>query len=149
MVLRKICAPSVCIQVIDLFNKILSTSDIPQEWNTHAIIPMYKKGNKLNVANYRPISLLCILEKVLETLEVIPFLQPQLSRNHFRFSKSSYVMNLLNSYADIYNAINHGHSADVVFLDFQKAFDSVPHNELLIKLWRLGITMGIIQELPY
>ena len=60
----KICAPSVCIQVTDLFNKILSTSDIPQEWKMHKIIPISKKDNKLNVANYRPISLLCILEKV-------------------------------------------------------------------------------------
>ena len=43
-----------------------------------------------------------------------------------------------------YNAINQGHSADVVFLDFQRAFDSVPHNELFIQLLRLGITGPLI-----
>ena len=42
-------------------------------------------------------------------------------------------MNILKSYTEIY-AINQGHSADVVFIDFQKAFDSVPHHQLLIRL---------------
>ena len=41
-------------------------------------------------------------------------------------------MNILKSYTEIY--INQGHIADVVFIDFQKAFDSVPYNELLIRL---------------
>ena len=43
-------------------------------------------------------------------------------------------MNILKSYTEVYNAINQGHSADVVFIDFQKAVDSVPYNELLIRL---------------
>ena len=65
-------------------------------------------------------------------------------QDQFGFSKnSSCVMKLLKSYTEIYNAINQGHNADV---DFQKAFNSVPHNELLIKLWRLGIT-GPLWEL--
>ena len=109
----------------------------------HKIIPIFQKSVKLNVANYQPISLLCIQETLIYK-KVIPFLQPQLSRNQFGFSKnSSCVIKLLKSYTEIYNAINQGHNADV---DFQKAFDSVPHNELLIKLWRLGIT-GPLWEL--
>ena len=76
-----------------LFNKIISTSDIPQEWKMHKIIPILKKDDKLNVANYRPISLLCIPEKVLETRK---------SRNYFGFSKNSFcLMNILKSYTEI------------------------------------------------
>ena len=102
----------------------------------HKIIPIYKKGDKLNVANYRPISLLCILEKVLETLiyqKVIPFLQPQLSRNQFGFSKnSSCVMNLLKSYTEIYNSINQGHSMSFMRCGLQVVSNMLVGSEQVI-----------------
>ena len=48
---------------------------------------------------------------------------------------------LLVSFAQVFNDLDRSATGiDAVFLDFKKAFDSVPHNELLFKLWRIGIT---------
>ena len=54
-------APSLC----SLFNQSLSSGSLPDEWKLANIIPIYKKGDKTHVENYRPISL-CIISKVLE-----------------------------------------------------------------------------------
>ena len=55
-------APSLC----DLFNKSLRTGVVPQDWKLANVVPVYKKGDKEHVENYRPISLLSLISKVLE-----------------------------------------------------------------------------------
>ena len=49
-----------------LFNKSISSSDIPREWKSQWVSPVYKKGTKSEAANYRPVSLTCILSKLME-----------------------------------------------------------------------------------
>ena len=94
--------------------------------------------------HHGPISLLCVTSKVLEKLvynKIIGFVTPKLSKNQFGFSKGkSCLSQLLLSYGQIYKEMDRGAKFDTIFLDFKKAFDTVPHNVLLIKLWRLGIT---------
>ena len=73
--------------------------------------------------------------------KIIPFLRPLISDTQFGFmSNRSCLTNLLSTHYLINKAIDEKKSCDLVFLDFQKAFDSVAHNELLYKLWRIGIT---------
>ena len=55
-------APSLC----DLFNKSLRTGVVPQDWKLANVVPVYKKEDKEHVENYRPISLLSLISKVLE-----------------------------------------------------------------------------------
>ena len=121
----------------------LALCHIPQEWKVHRIRPILKSGDKLLVSYYRPISLLCVTSKVLEKLvynKIIDFVTPKLSKNQFGFSKGkSCLSQLLLSYGQLYKEIDRGAKFNTIFLDFKKAFDSVPHNVLLIKLWRLGI----------
>ncbi|ELT87500.1 hypothetical protein CAPTEDRAFT_40823, partial [Capitella teleta] len=55
-------APSLAV----LFNTMLYTGSVPENWKLANVIPVFKKGDKQDVANYRPISLLCIVSKVME-----------------------------------------------------------------------------------
>ena len=100
-------------------------------------------GDKHNVANYRPISLLCVTSKVLERLvfnHVIGYLTKHLSNQQFGFMTGwSSLQQLLLFMNNILEARTQLSNADVIYLDFRKAFDSVPHNELLYKLWKYGI----------
>ena len=103
-----------------------------------------KGSDPFDVRNYRPISLLCILSKLLETIiydKIIDFVIPQVSSQQFGFlRKRSCVNQLLSFYSEIFSSVDRKIPCDVIFLDFQKAFDSIPHPELLFKLWAHGIT---------
>ena len=65
-IVYKCCALSLLKPICHLFAVSLSSGNIPSQWRTHWITPIYKSGDKSLVSNYRPISLLCILLKVLE-----------------------------------------------------------------------------------
>ena len=118
------------------------------------IIPIFDRSA---VKNYRPISLLCTISKVLERIvllctiskvlerivftNIIDFVSKSISPMQFGFLHNhSTLQQLLIFLSDIYNSFTHNTSTDVLYLDFKKAFDSVAHNELLFKLWRFGIT---------
>ena len=127
-----------------LFNLSLCKHTIPLEWCTHTIIPVFKSGDRVSVTNYRPISLLCNVSKVLETLiydKIISHLNRFISPVQFGFLKNrSVIQQLLILFNKV---INTTHQTDIIYLDFRKAFDSMPHYELLSKLNRLGISSNI------
>ena len=105
---------------------------------------IYKKGDRTLVENYRPISLLCIISKVFESIiydKIISFVRPFISTQQFGFlGNRSCLSQLLVYFSQICHCADlHGNS-DAVFVDFKEAFDSVPHQELLFKLWKIGIT---------
>lgn len=104
----KACATSICEPVTLLFNKCLQTSSIPNEWKTHKIYPVPKKGDLSNHTNYRPISLLCVLSKVLERIvynKIIPFVHPQISPQQFGFLKGrSSITQMLSFFSEIFGA---------------------------------------------
>ena len=118
-----------------LFTISLNSCSIPYEWRIHTIVPVHKSGDKTQVTNYRPISLLCITSKVLEQLvynKTISYISSFLSPQQFGFLKNrSTVQQLLLMLNTIHSTND---QTDVVYLDFKKAFDSVPHKELLFKL---------------
>ena len=142
--LLKMSALQIYEPVSMLFDLCLSSGLLPEEWKIHKIVSIPKKGDLTLIKNYRPISLLCMFSKILERIvykHIIDFIRPQLSKNQFGFLKGrSCLSQLLTSYSEIVEALNAGESCDVINLDFAKAFDKVSHNQLLFKLWRLGIT---------
>ena len=66
--LIKHCASALFVPLYHLFSISLSKQTIPNEWKCHSIVPIFKSGDKSQVKNYQPISLLCIMSKVLEHL---------------------------------------------------------------------------------
>jgi hypothetical protein len=128
-----------------LFNKSLESGILPEDWKTASVTALFKKGSKQDPGNYRPVSLTCILCKVLESVVrdalVAHFTDNKLytdCQHGFR-KKRSCVTQLLQVMEDFTSLVDQSHDIDVVYCDFRKAFDSVPHERLLVKLAVYGI----------
>ena len=139
-VLKK-CANFLCGPLHHLFSTSLSKHTVPSEWRIHVITPVHKSGDKSQVNNYRPISLLCNTSKVLEQLvysKIISHITRFLTPQQFGFLKNKSTAQQLLILFNIILSTNH--QTDVIYFNFKKVFDSVPHNELLFKLKSLGIS---------
>ncbi len=131
--------------ITDLFQVCYNSGSIPTIWKTAQITALYKKGPKCEAKNYRPISLTCILAKVYEKIirnHIIQHVEPCIYKQQHGFmSKRSCLSNLLDAIIECaYDMMDKKDAVDIIYLDFQKAFDTVPHRQLLIKLHRYGIT---------
>ena len=115
-VLKK-CLLSLLDSVHSLFVMCLSNRLIPVEWKTHKITPIPKKGDLLEIINYRPISLLCILSKVLESIiysKIIEFIRPKLSKYQFGFMKNkSCLTQDLMAFSTIHQAVDNKEQVDI------------------------------------
>jgi hypothetical protein len=134
----KMCATPLCTPLHHLVSISLKTACLPSEWKVHKIVRVFKCGDKTSVYNYRPISLLCSVSKVLERLiynKVIDFLYPLLSSSLYGFlSGRSSLKQLLTFLSDVHDNESQGLETNVIYLDFRKAFDTVPDDKLLQKL---------------
>ena len=139
--LLKNCALALYQPLHHLFSLTLLQNYLPSEWRTHLIKPVFKSGDRNSVRNYRPISLLCVVSKVLERLVydcIVVFVRNSISVHQFGFLQGRSTLQQLLVF---FNTIFHsGFQTDAIYLDFRKAFDSVAHKELLHKLWNFGIT---------
>ena len=141
----------VCIALSWLINISFSTGIHPDKLKIAKVIPIYKTGSELLTSNYRPISLLSNINKIFEKLvfsRVYRFLDKYdcLYDLQFRFrEKHSIHHALINISEKIWETMDMksgSHSkkyACGVFVDFQKAFDTVNHDILLKKLSHYGI----------
>ena len=138
-------APSLCM----LFNKSLRLGKLPSDWKLANITPVFKKGGKSLISNYRQISLLSIVSKLCERCvlkKLLPDLVHLLSDLQHGFVQGrSCVTQLLSVLPDVGASLDAGEEIDVIYLDFSKAFDSVPHRRLLHKLSLFGI-QGSLHE---
>uniref|UniRef100_A0A1X7SD73 Reverse transcriptase domain-containing protein n=1 Tax=Amphimedon queenslandica TaxID=400682 RepID=A0A1X7SD73_AMPQE len=66
--LLKLCAGSLLVPITSFLQTSLMYHALPREWKCHSICPIPKKGDLSEVSNYRPISLLCIMSKILESI---------------------------------------------------------------------------------
>jgi len=134
-----------------LFKKSLSESSIPRDWKQANVTPIFKKGSRNSVENYRPVSLTSQICKLFETV-MRDALVHYLENNHLildsqhGFGKGrSCLTNLLEFLDRVTGCVDAGDSVDVIFLDFAKAFDKVPHRRLVSKLKSHGI-QGMILD---
>ena len=128
-----------------IFKCSLSTAEIPDDWRMANITPLYKKGNKSDPSNYRPVSLTSIPCKLLEHIiksSVYRHLEQHnlITEKQHGFRKHfSCTTQLLFLVHNLCQDINSKGQTDIIFLDFSKAFDKVSHNKLLQKLKHYGV----------
>ena len=123
----------------------MKTGIFPEQLKIAKIIPLHKSGDKTDVKNKRPISILSVFSKVFERA-IYKRLSNYLETNNllimqqhgFRPNKSTESA-LLNFLEPIYEAIREKKKAIGIFIDFSKAFDCLNHSILLSKLENLGI----------
>ena len=140
--LLKQCALSLYQPLHYLFSLSLSQSYLPLEWCTHLIKPIFKSGDKYSVRNYRPISLLSVVSKVLERLVyngMVDFITNSISTYQYGLLRGrSTLQQLLVFFNKILTCTS---QTDAVYIDFRKTFDSVAHNEL--EIWHQWNFMAI------
>ena len=124
-----------------LFRQTLDEGKLPDEWKKALVSPIYKrKGSKTSPNNYRPVSLTCIICKIMEKI-VRKAVMDHLHENnivtkeqHGFMSGRSCMTQLLESMDAWTEALDDHGSIDIIYTDFQKAFDSVPHGRLMEKV---------------
>ena len=128
-----------------IFQLSLQSGELPRNWLDAVVSPIFKKGLRSLAENYRPVSLLCILSKLLESL-ITPQIVNHIKANHLAckeqhgFSKGkSTTTNLLEALNIWSEAVMHGIPVDILFLDYSKAFDTVPHRRLVKQVESFGI----------
>jgi len=138
--------------LVFIINFSFTSGIFPDDLKYSIVTPVFKAGDKTNVSNYRPISVINQFAKVFE--KAIAYrLNKHLSFNNiiscnqygFRPNKSTDDA-LFLTMKTIYSALNDNKRCLAIFLDLAKAFDSVPHNILLSKLHKYGVR-GIALEL--
>ena len=133
-----------------LFSRSIDTGEIPDDWLKADIVALYKKGSRNEVSNYRPVSLTCIICKVLEGFirdHIMDYFTENklFSNKQYGFRKKrSTQLQILRILDDWTRAVQEGYQVDAIYTDFEKAFDKVPHNRLLQKLRSYNIDKDII-----
>jgi len=134
-----------------LYQTSMAAGELPVEWKTGLVSPIYKSGLACDVNNYRPISLTCIACKIMERIIVQRMLQYLKSNNiitqqqHGFLSRRSTTSNLLESLNDWTLAVNNKHSVTVTYINHSKAFDVVCWSKLRFKLEYYGITGDLLR----
>ena len=143
--LLKLAAPFISKCLAHICNLSLNGSTFPDAWKKAKVTPIFKSGDKTNVSNYRPISVLPIVSKIIERA-VHDQLYEYMSnvgllsncQSGFRPNHSTSTT-LLDVQDYILKNMDTGYATGVLFIDLKKAFDTVNHDILIRKLEQYGI----------
>ena len=136
----KNCAATLALPIFIIFKNSILSCTFPARWKDANITPVHKSGSTHDVNNYRPISLLSVISKILERfahdslVKECSKLKIDLTSQHGFMPGKSCQTNLLETYNHLTSLVDVGIPCDLVFFDFKKAFDSVSHTKLINKL---------------
>ena len=135
----------IAIPLSIIFTKSFNSGILPHDWKNAQVTPIHKKGARNQVCNYRPISLTSIFSKFMESIIKDHLMSHLLTNNllsayQFGFIPDRSCTTQLLHVLDYFTQhLDNGNPVDVIYLDFQKAFDSVPHQRLIQKLSSFGV----------
>lgn len=139
-----IVGPSLCM----IFRKSVESGIFPEEWKLAKVTPVFKKGERTDVNNYRPISVVPTIAKIFEKiihdqlysyLNVNELLAPCQSGFRSMHSTTTALLEATNTWSlNIDNGLLNG----VIFIDLKKAFDTINHEILISKLSNYGLDMN-------
>ena len=138
-------ADAIAPTLTTIFNESLSQMRVPNEWKISNVTHIPKSGDPSSPSNYRPISLLSLISKVLERIvhrRISNFLYSNslLSNCQFGFRPQSFTQEaLLSVTRSWFNLLSKHRQVACVFFDVKKAFDSVPHDKIISSLSNIGI----------
>jgi Reverse transcriptase (RNA-dependent DNA polymerase) len=141
----------VCHVIAKLVNLSIQSGTVPAKLKISIIRPVYKKGDHLIYSNYRPIAILCIIEKILERciyMKLIAYLDKHniLNKLQFGFQKNKSTSDLLSHFSNYINSkLNDNKHVIAIFIDFSKAFDTINHSKLISILENIGIRGPALQ----
>lgn len=145
-----------CINVLSrplslLFSCCFTSNYLPPIWLTANIVPIFKKGERTDANNYRPIALTCTVCKLMESVikdQLLSYLlnNKLISRHQHAFIiNHSTASNLIECVHDWLVSLNSAHSSDVIYVDFSRAYDSIVISKLLFKLRYYGISGNLFK----
>ena len=144
MVLKSL-ADNIAPSLAQIFQTSVDTGKLPEDWRSANVACAFKKGDRHEASNYRPISLTSVSCKILEHIiytHIISHLESHKILTHlnhgFRAGYSTETQ-LITTVHDLLTSFDSGKQIDLAILDFSKAFDTVPHDRLLQKLDKYGI----------
>lgn len=143
--LLKELADVLALPISLLFQKSLESKQLPQDWKSANVTPIFKKGNKGDSKNYRPVSLTSIICKMMENLVRKQLLDHLMTNDLISVHQHGFVVgrscitNLLEVLDQWTQILDDGGTVDAIYLDFMKAFDTVPHHRLLLTLESYGV----------
>ena len=128
-----------------IYRKSLQTSEVPEDWRKANVTPVFKKGQRFQAENYRPISLTSVCCKIMEHIVASKIMNHGEDNNilyplqhGFRRSRSCETQ-LIEFIDDLTSNLDKGQRVDILVMDFAKAFDKVCHSLLIPKLQHYGI----------
>ena len=133
-----------------IFNRSMQSGTIPRQWRDANITPIFKKGGKGDPGNYRPISLTSVPCRIMESIikeDIIDHLCRHsliYPSQHGFMRRRSVLTNLLHFFEVVTSNVDEGLPMDVLYLDYSKAFDKVPHVRLIRKMEAHGIKKDLL-----
>ena len=138
-----------------IYNKCIEKGILPSQWKEAIVTPIFKRGGKSDLSNYRPVSLTSVVCKIMERiisenkLEHIKSNSLQCPQQHGLTTGRSTTTNLLEAVNIWSEALSHNVPVDVIFLDYAKAFDTVPHIRLGNQIETFGISGNLLHGIKH
>jgi hypothetical protein len=144
-IMLKYCVDEIAPLLVDITNKSFKQGVFPSKLKIAKVLPIYKEGNILETGNYRPISIIPTISKVIEKIVLTRLISHISKHNLFNNNQHGFMKDksttsaLIDLLEYIIDQLENGHIVTGILLDFSKAFDSLGHELLLRKLETLNV----------